>query len=82
MPFWAKTNHEDHAVGKKKAVTKTRRKAADGVPAVGGAREKAAAKSSANGRAHRSIANKQLRKLAKKHRPPDEYFAGDVERPW
>ena len=37
---------------------------------------------SANGHMHGSIANQRLRTVAEEHRPPDEYFAGDVERPW
>ncbi len=69
-------------MGKKKAATKTRRKTSADVPAGGGALENGAGKGATKGSAHRSIANQRLRKLAKKHRPPDEYFAGNLQRPW
>lgn len=67
-------------MAKKKATTMARRQAQK--LRSGDASEKRARAGSKNGRAPRSITNQILRKLAKKHRPPDEYFAGDMERPW
>lgn len=28
------------------------------------------------------LTHERLRTLAKKHRPPDDYFAGEMEKPW
>jgi hypothetical protein len=72
----------NEAVPKKKANTKARRKKSDAASQTANALGRGAPRDSKNDRPQRSITNERLRKLAKKHRPPDEYFAGDVERPW
>lgn len=34
------------------------------------------------GRGRQSLTHERLRRLAKKHHPPEEFYRGDIERPW
>lgn len=67
-------------MAKNKSLKKTSRKPAKKAGGVTGRGGNGVVANKGNDEAR--LTHERLRKLAKKHRPPDDYFVGEMEKPW